>query len=68
MTSGSQIFSQPIVLGVCQNFYIIAKYLNAGLGLDWAGHVRASEFSFAVNICSMATDENFGGELPMGSK
>ena len=54
-------------LGVCQRFYIIAKYLNAGLGLDWAGHVRASEFSFAVNICSMATDENFGGELPIGS-
>ena len=55
-------------LGVCQNFYIIAaKYLNAGLVLDWAGHVRASEFFFAVNICSMATDENFGGELPIGS-
>ena len=42
-------------------------HLNAGLGLDWAGQVRASEFPFAVTICSMATDENLGGELPIGS-
>ena len=42
-------------------------YLNTGLGLDWAGHVNASDICWAANICSIATDENLGTELPIGS-
>ena len=44
-----------------------AIYLKFGLGLDWAGHVRARELSELPTICSMATEENLGTELPMGS-
>ena len=42
-------------------------YLNAGTGLDWAGQVRAMATWFLANICSIATEENLGTELPIGS-
>lgn len=42
-------------------------HLNAGLGLDWAGHVKAIDWWLFAKICSIATEENFGTLLPMGS-
>ena len=44
-----------------------ASNLNAGLGLDWAGHVRAIDSWLTAKICSIATEENLGTLLPMGS-
>ena len=42
-------------------------HLNAGLGLDWAGHVIARDCWLLPEICSIATEENFGILLPIGS-
>ena len=42
-------------------------HLNAGLGLDWAGHVIAKDCCLLPEICSIATEENFGILLPIGS-
>ena len=44
-----------------------ASNLNAGLGLDWAGQVRAIDSWLTAKICSIATEENLGTLLPMGS-
>ena len=42
-------------------------HLNAGLGLAWAGHVIARDCWLLPEICSIATEENFGILLPIGS-
>ena len=44
------------------------KYLNAGQGLPWAGHVRDIGWDPGTKICSIATEENFGAEPPIGSR
>ena len=48
---------------------ILSKYLNAGSGKPWAGHIKASdEDSECRNVELLSADENFGLALPIGSK
>ena len=52
------------IIGEC---WAGGHYLKVGLGEDCAGQVRARELAELPKICSMATEENFGTELPIGS-
>ena len=43
------------------------RYLNAGAGLAWAGQLSEEDLDWVDTSCSIAADENFGAEPPMGS-
>ena len=49
--------------------YFSIIYLNAGSGKPWAGHTKAiDELLEWTNVELLSAEENFGLELPIGSK
>ena len=47
----------------------IFQYLNEGIGIPCAGHVRATPVpNFLLNADKSTFEENFGSENPIGSK
>ena len=64
------IGSRQIKIRNCGKYLLIQKlYLNAGIGVPCAGHVRAMPSSCLFSKADRdKMDENFGLENPIGSR